>query len=199
MDERTEQQDRFLELLTPLRHRLLHFARAITNGEAEAEDLMADTVLAALEGFDRVENPEAFRSYLFTIAVRINRRQRRRLRLFRPFVTEHAEALPDRGPSPEISADIRLMYEALTQLPSRQRVAVSLFEISGLSIEEIRSIQGGSTSAVKMRLVRGRRKLAKLLGVTSEVNSSTGELPEKGYRKMPKDSFVLYPGQQNDG
>ncbi len=51
----------------------------------------------------------------------------------------------------------------MASLPEKQREALALFEISGLSIEEVREIQGGSLSAVKMRLVRGREQLALLL------------------------------------
>ena len=48
--------------------------------------------------------------------------------------------------------------------------ALTLFEISGLSLEEIREIQGGSLPGVKSRVQRGRKKLAEIMGVDDGKN-----------------------------
>src|SRR5262249_32926208 len=53
----------------------------------------------------------------------------------------------------------RRMAEALATLAPATREAVVLFEIEGFAIEEIAVMQGDSVSAVKSRLVRGRRQL----------------------------------------
>ncbi len=66
--------------------------------------------------------------------------------------------------SPEMRLDIEALDRALARLPEKQREAVILFEISGLSLAEIRDVQGGSLSGVKSRIVRGREQLAVLLG-----------------------------------
>jgi len=50
---------------------------------------------------------------------------------------------------------------------------VILFEISGLSLQEIVEIQGGSLSGVKSRIVRGRERLAVLLGERKPSPSGT--------------------------
>ena len=57
------------------------------------------------------------------------------------------------------------------------RETVVLFDVSDLSLEEIRRIQGGTLSGVKMRLKRGRERLARVLGVRSP------ELKSKPLRK----------------
>ena len=62
--------------------------------------------------------------------------------------------------------EVVLLYRALDELSASQREAVVLFEISGLSLEEVREIQGGSLSGVKSRISRGRQRLAELLGAT---------------------------------
>jgi len=75
------------------------------------------------------------------------------------------------------------MLKYMDILPERQKEALSLFELADFPIEEIRKIQGGTASGVKMRLVRARAKLAILMrdgetefkkeygAVTTEVNS----------------------------
>ncbi len=152
-----------MRLLSPLRHRLVHFARSLERDLDDADDLVADTVLAALESFHRLRNHQAFLAWLFTIATRLHRRRSRRAKLFVPIVADHSEALRARTPAPDVSVDARILIAAMRQLPEKQREAVALFEISGLTIEEIRKIQGGTAGAVKVRLHRGRRRLAELL------------------------------------
>jgi RNA polymerase sigma-70 factor (ECF subfamily) len=170
--ERKERQERFLELLLPIRNRLAHFARAMTRNREEADDLVSDTILAALERFDQVRGPEAFLSYLFTIAVRIHKRRRWRARLFGAYNEERAAAIAYDGTSPDATADVAMLRQALARLPERQREAVVLFEISDLSLEEIRQIQGGSLSGVKSRVVRGRERLAELLDAVDRAAES---------------------------
>ena len=79
--------------------------------------------------------------------------------------------IPDSQPSAEVAMDVQLLYEALDNLPVKQRDAVILFEITGFSLEEIRAMQGGTLSGVKARVARGRRKLAKLLGADKWENA----------------------------
>jgi RNA polymerase sigma-70 factor (ECF subfamily) len=161
--ESKEKQRQFMELLLPLRDPLVRFARSMARNSEDAEDLVADTMLAAYEGFERVNNRDAFLGYLFTIASRIYRGRVWRRRIFGAYDDHHAESLPHRGTPPDTSADVAFLREALRHLPERQRETVVLFEISGLSLEEIRVVQGGSLSGVKSRLTRGRERLADLL------------------------------------
>jgi RNA polymerase sigma-70 factor (ECF subfamily) len=108
--------------------------------------------------------PEAFTSYAFTTARRLYYRRAKRKKWW-GVLGKDAEEIADHGtPSPEITLDTEALDRALLQLPEKQREAVILFEISGLSLQEIVEIQGGSLSGVKSRIVRGREQLAVLLG-----------------------------------
>jgi RNA polymerase sigma-70 factor (ECF subfamily) len=76
--------------------------------------------------------------------------------------------------------DLLVLHRPLDSLEERQRETVILFEISGLSLEEIRAIQGGSLSGVKSRLVRGRQRLAEVMSdpvPTPTTNGSSGLIP----------------------
>jgi RNA polymerase sigma-70 factor (ECF subfamily) len=171
--DRSGAQEEFLRLLLPLRDRLARYARAVSRRREEADDLVSDTILAALEGFDRLRNREAFAGYLFRIASRLQKRRRWRSKLFGAFDEDRAGAIASSSASPETTADVVLLHRALGELPAAQREAVVLFEISGLSLEEIRAIQGGSISAVKSRVSRGRQELARLLGARDDVARRT--------------------------
>ncbi len=161
-------QQRFLELLRPYQASLSRFARAMTGDAESAKDLVSETVLKAYESFDKLRDTGGFQSYLFTIASRIANRDRVRDKRWADWDEERMNAIPAQGGSPEIGVEVELLYRALQQLPEKQREAIVLFEITGLSLEEVREIQGGSLSGVKSRIVRGREGLADLLGVTAE-------------------------------
>ncbi len=153
-----------MALLEPCLAKLSRYCHAMTKDVEHGRDLLSDAILLAYENFEQLRAPEAFTSYIFTTARRLYYRRARRQKFWGVFGSE-AEAITDeRGPSPEIRLDLEALDRALAKLPEKQREAVVLFEISGLSLAEIRDIQGGSLSGVKSRIVRGREKLAILLG-----------------------------------
>ena len=57
-----------------------------------------------------------------------------------------------------------MLVEALRQLTPDPRRAIVLHHLVGLSVAEISAETGGSVSAVKQWLSRGRRSLANALG-----------------------------------
>ncbi len=153
-----------MALLEPCLARLSRYCHAMTKDVDDGRDLLSDAILLAYENFEHLRVPEAFTSYIFTTARRLFYRRERRKKFWGVFGSE-AEAIADeREPSPEIRLDLEALDRALSALPEKQREAVILFEISGLSLAEIREVQGGSLSGVKSRIVRGREKLAVLLG-----------------------------------
>lgn len=157
-------KEEFTHLYLPVRNALLRYARAMVRSRTDADDLIADTLLIAFEHFGSLRERQAFLSFLMTIAARQYRRRLRRLRLFGAYSEEHVSEMIDPGPSPETAAEAALLHRALARLPERQRETVVLAELAGLTLEEIRVVQGGSLSGVKSRLVRGRARLALLLG-----------------------------------
>ena len=135
---------------------LWRFSLGLTGSEDDAKDLVSDTVLDAHKSFGSLRTPQAFKSFLFTIAHRRYLRGRWRKRIFATL--EEAMHL-GHDDAPESSYDLGLLLHALQALPEKQKEALLLFEISGLSLAEIQAIQGGSLSAVKARLSRGREAL----------------------------------------
>lgn len=160
IDDRSE---RFLRLYEPHRDSLWRFVRSMVRTPHEAEDVVSETVLQALEGLHRLRDDQAFVSYLFTISSRIVKRTRWRRRLFGDYDDEAIAERHHSDPLPDTQADVEILRQALQQLPAKTREALIMFEINGFSLEEIREVQGGSLSGVKSRLARGRKTLARLL------------------------------------
>ena len=160
----TATQARFLALLEPNHDRLVRFARGMTKSSEDARDLASDTIEQAYKNFHLLRSDEAFLSWIFTIARRLQSRRRLRSKIFEPFEMLRHDRTSQTHAAPDVHTDAELLYDALEQLPQKYREAFVLFEISGLSLKELQELQGGSLSAVKMRLARAREQLRALLG-----------------------------------
>ena len=150
----------FWRLIEENRVALGRFALALTGSSDDAKDLVSETVLAAHRSFSALRDIDGFRKSLYTIARRLHKKKVWRKRIFAPI--QLAVSVEDRGIG-ESSYDVEVLLLALEKLPAKQREAVLLFEITGLSLEEIRDIQGGTLSGVKSRVTRGREELAQLM------------------------------------
>ena len=190
MNELIKQRE-FLQLLNPVNDDLSRFVLALTRNREDTKDIVSETLLRAYENFGKLNSPQAFKSYLFTIANRIYKRKRFRSRLFGIFDEEVVLNIPDNGVAPDRLSDVDMLYSAIAKLPEAQQTAIILFEISGFSLEEIREIQGGSLSGVKSRLKRGREKLAELLGAKSKSSKKEIEVTNAGNNKIFSNGTVF--------
>jgi RNA polymerase sigma-70 factor (ECF subfamily) len=90
-----------------------------------------------------------------------------------------------------------MLHAALGRLPGTQREAIVLFELAGLSLEDVREVQGGSLSGVKSRIVRGRRRLAELLGANDQERSESADRLDLPTSVPPIDPTTLSFAAQN--
>jgi len=156
-------QERFLELLNPIWSELARYCNAIAQDQESARDLMSESLATAYQDLDRLRADEAFKRFLFTIARRTHHRSRRKSHHEATFDPAMLDSLLIDGLEAERSLAAQELVEALRQLPQKQSESIILFDISGLSLNEVRDIQGGSLSGVKTRIVRARETLARLL------------------------------------
>ena len=167
---------RFMDLLEPVRTGLGQFARSLTRDRESARDLAAEAIRIAYEQFDSLRDEGKFKSYLYTtlshLAQRASWRERNRV----AFDEVKAANIQSNGASPDLGPDIEALYQALAKLPDEMREAVVLFEISGLSLNEVCDVQHASLSAVKSRISRGRKQLAEILRVDEVSNEN--EFPQ---------------------
>jgi RNA polymerase sigma-70 factor (ECF subfamily) len=169
----SEKKTEFMKLYSEVHAPLLRFARAMTKSREDARDLASETILIAYEKFHTIRNKQAFLSYLFSIATRIHKRRRWRMKFFGDYDETKAEQIVAEISPPDLSPDVEILYKALDKLPEKMKTTVIMYEISGLSLEEIREIQGGTLSGVKSRLVRGRTMLKEILTEKAEIDNKS--------------------------
>jgi RNA polymerase sigma-70 factor, ECF subfamily len=128
--------------------------------QADADDLVQDTLVRALANAHLYEPGSDLRAWLFTImrnqflagAAKANRF----VSMLRVFAeTDHGVG----GDPSETRLALRDVAGALRRLPSKQRIAVMLACVEGKSYEEVAEAMGLSVSAVRCHLARGRNRL----------------------------------------
>ena len=149
-----DQRDKFKNLYKPIHHSLDRFCRVIAGNKDEGADLLHDTVLATMERFNKIKDQKALQSYMFSVASNINKKRIKKASKV-SFDPEEVSRLSKESNS-ETLTDFHLIYEQILALPSKMSEALILFHVVDLKLEEIRVIQGGSLSGVKLRIKRGR-------------------------------------------
>ncbi len=147
----------FEERLQPVYLDAVRYARGLAGSETEGDDLLQDALVRAWRAYPRLRNPGRFKFWLLKIIRNAHRNRARKARLRKWLSLDRAADVPaHQGIAFEEKEAVRL---ALRRIPRNQREALVLFEVVGMSIEEIARIQGVTTSGVKSRLARGRVKL----------------------------------------
>ena len=132
----------------------------------EAEDVVQDTFITALEKLGTLREPQAVRSWLLAIAVRDvqQRFRRRKLRRLlglersdeRRGLTEHAAG----DVSPDVRAELRLLDRALAELPAKERIAWMLRNVDGYSLDETAIACGCSLATAKRRIAAAEKRVS---------------------------------------
>lgn len=162
-------QKEFLELYEPVHLNLCRFCRAISGNLQDSEDLVNDSIVAAFSNMDKIKDKSAFKSYIFSIASNINKMRFRRKKFRAEFSEIELNQIIDKKTTPEQLTDFNLIYDKMMSLPAKYYEALILFYISDLAVNEIHKIQGGSLSAVKQHLKRGKEKLLNLLETPEQI------------------------------
>ncbi|MDQ3022428.1 MAG: RNA polymerase sigma factor [Bacteroidota bacterium] len=161
--------NKFLELLKPCYSDALKYCKALCARRSmdDAEDVLQQSLLKALEKFDRLNDKSKFRSWFFKIITRefFNSVRKDFWKKFLPLdnISSAAE-MPETFNRVENDENKILLNKALSKISSKERSALLLYEIGCFSIEEIKEIQDErSISSVKSRLSRAREKLKKII------------------------------------
>lgn len=160
------------ELVRRLNPRLFRVARGIVESDAEAEEVVQETYLAAFGKIDQFRGEAAFATWITRIAINAARMQQRRARPHESYdtVTEDTAdpanvlSFPGTGSErPEAAlgrAQMRaLMERTVAALPSEMRLPFLMHEVEGVPVRQIAADLSLNPITVKTRLFRARRRL----------------------------------------
>jgi RNA polymerase sigma-70 factor (ECF subfamily) len=161
---------------------LYRYAHSITADEAEAEDLVGDTVVRALERAGQFRGEASLRTWLhqilYHLAVDRGRRRAHELtvhdveaRWRDQTYSVNAEAVVERA---ESVAELR---DALLHLPQHYRSAVVLHDAEGWPATDVAAFLGISLPAAKQRIRRGRMMLVSALAQGEQRHEANAGVP----------------------
>lgn len=166
------------------------FSLLVCGHPEDAEDVMQDALMKTYQYVSRIQEPEAFRTWLYT-TVRNACLMKRRRRVDEPAhhvsieqggVSDDGEpqpvAVPDHGrPQDQQVMDAWIgdrLRRALKALPPPYRAIVVMREVEGLSTREVATILQISEANVKTRLHRARMMMREEL--ETSITPSAAEL-----------------------
>jgi len=140
------------------------FALSLTGQRETADDLVQDTLVRALQHWDRFAPGTNLQAWLFTLLRNIfysdYRKRRREVEDVDGLYAAKLSTPPEQPGSVEFAA----LEVALAKIPEEQREAVLLVGAEGYSYEEAAEICGTKIGTIKSRVNRARRRLAELFG-----------------------------------
>ena|SRR3984957_5535455 len=143
---------------------LRRYAVGLLRSRDEADDLVHDCLVRALDKLHTKRDESDARTWLFTILhnLFISQMRRRRLRPVPETLDEIHEAAHSQRPSQEDGLQFRDLLRDLERLPEEQRSVVLLVSVEDLSYAEAAAVLGVPIGTVMSRLARGRERLRQL-------------------------------------
>jgi RNA polymerase sigma-70 factor (ECF subfamily) len=169
---------------------LLRVAGSFVTTHASAEECVQEAWLAVIRGLDGFEGRSRLRTWVVGIVVNIARRRAERdgrvvpwtvaedesgptvdPRRFRPSGEQWAGGWTEQGAPREWDPEavllageaMELLTRGLAELPPRQRAVVTLYDMHGLTAEEVCAVLELSPGNQRVLLHRGRARLRQLL------------------------------------
>jgi RNA polymerase sigma-70 factor (ECF subfamily) len=150
---------------------LYRFALKLSRAKDQAEDLVSETMLRAIERWQQYQLGTNARAWLFTILYHVFVSHKRRISSRELPLPEEAEEgsahqvvgeMDPEGRFYDSFVDEEVMH-AIDALPEEYRMAVLLSDLHGLHYSEIAAVLDVPEGTVKSRLFRGRKMLQKKL------------------------------------
>lgn len=153
--------------ILPLKNKLFRLALRITLNNAEAEDIVQETLIKVWkkrESWDEIESIEAF---CYSICRNLALDRTRRADKFSESLDETRDTTADTSyssnPEEQVqqSDRMKLVKELIDHLPEKQRSVIQLRDFEGKSYKEIADIMQMTDEQVKVTLFRARQTIKK--------------------------------------
>jgi len=154
----------FETLFRRLSKRIFRYVRSMTGDASAAHDVTQDTFMRLWSSRDRLSEVDQVEAYVFQTARRLvyNRSRDEQVRRENEALMEVGD-LATRPLSPDADVDADLLRDLLerwiAELPDRQREALTLRRMKGMSRDTIAEVMGISVNTVNTHLMRAMEKL----------------------------------------
>jgi len=171
----------FQELAIPLFDSLYNFAHWLTQNREDAEDLVQETYVKALKGFESFQLGTNFRAWIFQILRNtfLSSRSRLEMRMTVPLSSEDdSRVQPVSSNTAELllvgRSDLHSVRCAIEHLPVLFREAILLCDVEDMSYREIADVLSIPVGTAMSRIARARKAVREALGKTSSFHGPAG-------------------------
>lgn len=149
----------------PLKDELYRLALRITLNNAEAEDIVQETLIKVWNKRDSWETIDSIEAFCLTICRNLSLDKIKKMENKNPSIEDTGKDSPDTSytSNPEEQTmqhdRIDLVRELINNLPEKQRSVMQLRDFEGKSYKEIATILGISEEQVKVNIFRARQTI----------------------------------------
>jgi RNA polymerase sigma-70 factor (ECF subfamily) len=166
----------FQELIRPHLDSVRRFVFSLCSNWQDADDIAQEALIKAFRAFGTFDGRASLSTWLFTVARNANidwHRSRLGRAAQREGELDEAHATPEPGQEQTCAAreEHEQLWAAIHRLEEHSRAVLVLFEIEGLSYEEIAAVEGIAVGTVRSRLSRARQQLKGLLATAEEIRA----------------------------
>ncbi len=151
---------RFEMLHAEHQQRVLRTAYRLLGRLEDAQDVSQEVFLRLLKHLDKIEGDPQFWLYRVTVNV-CNDYYRRKPALVQAVELEHTDPSPTAERLLQADERKKLLMAGIARLPEREREAIVLRDIEGLTTREAAAILGIEEVTVRAHICAGRAKLVK--------------------------------------
>ena len=143
---------------------LMTALRFLNGNLADAQDAAQTVFIRLHRSLGQFRDSSSFPAWLYRMTVNVchdmNRRTRRRAEVELDAVA-HVAAVREEDAAPDAEWQMAAVRAGLERLGEKERAAIVLRDIEGLSTAEVASILGSSEATVRSQISVGRRKIRK--------------------------------------
>jgi len=166
----------FEQIIVRYESRIMTLAVRLLGRRDDAADVAQEVFLRAFKYLHRADPRRPLEPWLFRIAVNVCRDvMRRRQQRQTTFVDGEAVEPIDQSSDPcaglERKQQRLILQKALERLPEKERLAIVLRDIEGLSTADVAAILHSSETTVRSQVSRGRLRLKVAIGQLMGVDS----------------------------
>lgn len=152
-------------------------AQKVLHDQDAAETVTQDVFVTVYRNIRKLENPEALRSWIGGIAIRLALKQRQTLAQAPELDMDSAQMMDLLDKSPQVATPEtalcdaesgKIIAELVDQLPQAQRATVLLYYYDSCAIRQIADIMECSEGTVKSRLNYARKAMQQLIEQTEQ-------------------------------
>jgi len=151
--------------------RVMTFAMRLLRDREDAQDATQEVFFRAFRFLHRLDPRRPAEPWLMRITINVCRDiQRKRKRAAALSELQVTESLSSSSGSGDQHSELaqeqqrQLLWKALDELPEKERMALILRDVEGLSTSEAAEVLASSETTVRSQICRGRLKLKEILG-----------------------------------